>query len=75
MGGGSRIGALAEAVARGAGAEILKLLREFPGEVPYQRYVDGRRGRHFPEGSIMTRREYERWRIGIQEQRLSEARC
>ena len=71
----SRVRAFAEAVARGIGVEIFGVLRELSGEMPYQRYVDGRRRRSFPEGSIMTRREYERWRAELQEQRLPEARC
>jgi hypothetical protein len=61
------------ALRRSRGAEIFGFLHELSGEMPYQRYVDGRR--RFPEGSIMTRREYERWRTELQEQRPPEPRC
>jgi uncharacterized short protein YbdD (DUF466 family) len=71
----SRIGVFANAVAGRVGAEISGFLRELSGGMPYQRYVDGRRRRWFPERSIMTRREYERWRTELQEQRPPEARC
>ena len=60
--GRSRIGAFAEAVAGWSVAQILGFLLELSGESTYCRYVDGRRRRRFPEESIMTRPEYERWR-------------
>ncbi len=59
--GRSRIVAFAKAVAGRVGAEISDFLRELSGEMPYQRYVDGRRRRCFTESSIMTRPEYECW--------------
>jgi hypothetical protein len=68
--GKSRTGAFAQAVARGVWAELLGFFRELSGEVPYRRYVEGRRGRRFPEGSIMTRGEYERWHAELQEKRV-----
>jgi Selenoprotein, putative len=71
----SRIEALAKAVVGWVGAEIFDFLRELSGEMHYQRYVDGRRRCWFPERSIMTRWEYERWRTELQEQRPPEARC
>ena len=71
----SRIRAFSETVLRRVGAEVFGFLRELSGEMPYQRYVDGRRRRRFPEGSIMTRREYELWRTWLQERRPPEARC
>ncbi len=73
--GRSRIGAFAETVTERVGTEVFGFLRELSGEMPYQRYVDGRRRRWFPEGSIMTRREYELWRTELQEQHPPEARC
>jgi uncharacterized short protein YbdD (DUF466 family) len=72
--GRSRVGAFAGAVAGRVVAEIAGFLRELSGEMAYYRYVDGRRRRRFPEGSIMTRREYERWRTEAREQH-PEARC
>ena len=61
--GRSKVRAFAEAVAgRSVVAQILEFLRELSGEGTYHRYLDGRRRRGFPEGSIMTRPEYERWR-------------
>ena|ERR671917_184512 len=53
----------------GSSPKFFGLLREVSNEMPYQRYVDGRRRRCFPESSIMTRPEYERWRSERQEQR------
>jgi hypothetical protein len=70
LAGRSRIGVFAEAVAGLVVTEILGL----SGERAYYRYVDGRHGRWFPEGSIMTRREYERWRTETQQQD-PEIRC
>jgi hypothetical protein len=70
-----RIGAFSEAVFGQVGAEVFGFLRELSGELPYQRYVDGRRRRRFPEGSIMTRREYELWRTELQEQHPPEGQC
>jgi hypothetical protein len=53
--------AFAYAVARRSIAQILGFLREFSGECANYHYVDGRRRRlGFPEGSIMTRPEFER---------------
>ena len=79
VGGKAKLGAFVEAVAKRVETELIELLHEFlhelSGEVPYQRYVDSRRRRCFPEGSVMTRREYERWRAKLQEQRPPEARC
>ena len=75
VGGKAKLGAFVEAVAKRVETELIELLRELSGEVPYQRYVDSRRRRCFPEGSIMTRREYERWRAKLREQRPPEARC
>lgn len=71
----SSLEAFAKPVAARVGANIWGLLRELSGEMAYQRYVDGRRRRCFPESSIMTRGEYERWRSDLQEQRPPEARC
>jgi hypothetical protein len=68
LAGRSRIGAFAEAVAGRSIAQILGFLRELWGESAYYRYVDGRRRRRFPEGSIMTRPEYETWRTETKEQ-------
>jgi hypothetical protein len=70
-----RIGAFSEAVLGQVGAEVFGFLRELSGELPYQRYVNGRRRRRFPEGSIMTRREYELWRTELQEQHPPEGQC
>jgi hypothetical protein len=72
--GRSRVGAFAEAMAARIAAEILGFLHELSGEGAYHRYLDSRRRRRFPEGSIMTRPEYERWRTEAQEQNL-ELRC
>jgi hypothetical protein len=55
-------------VAERSVAQILRFLCELSGESAYYRYVDGRRRRRFPEESIMTRPEYERWRTETQEQ-------
>jgi hypothetical protein len=60
--GRSRIRAFAEAVAGLIVPQLLAFLSELSGESAYYRCVDGRRRRRFPEGSIITRREYERWR-------------
>lgn len=70
----SRVRVLAEAVAGRVVIEVLEFLRELSGEMPYYRYVDDRCRRWFPEGSIMTRREYERWRTEAKEKH-PEARC
>ena len=75
MGGKAKLGAFVEAVTRGVWAELLGFIRELSGEVPYQRYVDSRCRRCFPEESIMTRGEYECWRAKLREQRPPEARC
>ena len=75
VGGKAKLGAFVEAVARGVETELIELLRELSGELPYQRYVDSRRRCCFPEGIIMTRREYESWRAKLREQRPPEARC
>jgi hypothetical protein len=67
--GKSRVGAFAEeAMAGRSVAQILGFLRELSGESAYYRYVDGRRRRRSPEGSIMTRLACERWRTETQEQ-------
>ena len=67
--GRSKVRAFAEAVAgRSVVAQILGFLRELSGEGSYHRYVEGRRRRRFPEGSIMTQPEYKRWRTETQEQ-------
>ena len=71
--GRSRIGAFAEAVAGRSVAQILGFLSELSGESAYCRYLDGRRRRRFPEGSIITRPEYERWRTEAQEQQSRDA--
>ncbi len=75
MGGKAKLGGFVEAVAKRIETELSELLRELSGEVPYQRYVDSRRRRCFPERSVMTRHEYERWRAKLREQRPPEARC
>jgi uncharacterized short protein YbdD (DUF466 family) len=72
--GRSRVGAFAGAMAGRSVTQILGFLRELSGESAYYRYVDGRRRRRFPEGSIMTRPEYERWRTEAQEHN-PEIRC
>jgi hypothetical protein len=72
--GRSRVRAFAEAVAGRIVPQLLAFLSELSGESAYYRYVDGRHRRRFPEGSIMTRREYERWRTETQEQN-PEIRC
>ncbi len=74
MAGKSRVGAFAEAVAGRSVAQILGFLFELSGEGAYHRYLDGRRRRGFPEESIMTRPEYERWRTETQEHD-PEIRC
>jgi hypothetical protein len=61
-------------MARQSVAQILGFLRELSCESAYYRYVDGRRRSRFPERSIMTRPQYERWRTEAQEQN-SEIRC
>jgi hypothetical protein len=67
--------AFAYAVARRSIAQSLGFLREFSGECAYYRYVHGRRRRlGFPEGSIMTQPEYERWRTEAQDHN-PEIRC
>jgi hypothetical protein len=67
--GRSRVRAFVEAVVVRSVAQILGFLRELSGESAYYRYVDGRhRRRGFPEESIMTQPEYERWQTEAQEQ-------
>ena len=62
MAGRSRVRAFAEAIAgRSVVAQILGFLRELSGEGAYHRYLDDRRRRGFPEESLMTRPEYQRW--------------
>ena len=48
--------------------QILGFLLELSDEGTYHRYLDGRWRRGFPEESIMSRPEYERWRTEPQEQ-------
>ena len=55
-------------------AVAVEFLRELSGESDYHRYVESRHRCWFPEESIMTRTEYERWRSEVREER-SEHRC
>ena len=48
-------------------------LREVSGETAYDRYVDHRRREH-PLDPVMSRREYERWRMDQRDANPS-ARC
>lgn len=72
--GQSSVEAFAKKVAGRVALWILGFLRELSGEAAYRRYVEDRRRRQFPEGCIMTRREFERWRADAREQR-AEMRC
>lgn len=55
-------------------AVVVGFLRELSGESAYHRYVESRHRCWFPEESIMTRPEYERWRAEGREE-CSEPRC
>ena len=48
-------------------------LREVSGETAYDRYVEHRRREH-PRDPVMSRREYERWRMDQRDANPS-ARC
>lgn len=50
--------------------EVIGFWRGLSGEMSYYRYVDIRYRRWFPEGSVMTRWEYERWRAEAREHGL-----
>jgi uncharacterized short protein YbdD (DUF466 family) len=45
-----------------AGRGLLGYLREVSGETAYERYVDHRRRAH-PDEPVMSRRDFERWRM------------
>ncbi|MEJ7815212.1 MAG: CstA-like transporter-associated (seleno)protein [Rubrobacter sp.] len=68
--GTSRVGVFTRASAGRFLEEILGFWRELSGEMSYYRYVDIRYRRRFPAGSVMTRREYERWRAEAREHGL-----
>jgi putative selenoprotein len=65
---GSRVRAFAQAAAGPTVAQILGFLCELSGEGACHRYLDSRRRRGFPEETIMTRPEYERWRTEAHEE-------
>ena len=52
---------------------LARYLREVSGETAYDRYVDHRRREH-PGDPVMSRREYERWRMDQRDANPS-ARC
>ena len=47
---------------KGAGRGLLGYLREVSGETAYERYVEHRRRDH-PDEPVMSRRDFERWRM------------
>ena len=57
----------------GAARGFMGYLREVSGETAYDRYVDHRRREH-PLDPVMSRREYERWRMDQRDANPS-ARC
>ena len=58
---------------RGAARGFVGYLREVAGETAYDRYVEHRRGEH-PDDPVMTRREFERWRMRQRDEKPG-ARC
>ena len=58
---------------RGAARGFVGYLREVAGETAYDRYVDHRRAGH-PDEPVMTRREFERWRMRQRDEKPG-ARC
>lgn len=57
----------------GAARGVMGYLREVSGETAYDRYVE-HRGREHPGDPVMSRREYERWRMDQRDANPS-ARC
>ncbi len=47
---------------RGAARGFVGYLREVSGETAYERYVEHRRQGH-PDEPVMSRRDFERWRM------------
>ena len=57
----------------GAARGFMGYLREVSGETAYDRYVEHRRREH-PGDPVMSRRDYERWRMDQRDANPS-ARC
>jgi len=58
---------------RGAARGVFGYLREVSGETAYDRYVEHRRRDH-PDDPVMSRRDFERWRMDQRDENPS-ARC
>ena len=58
---------------RGAARGFVGYLREASGETAYDRYVEHRRREH-PDDPVMSRRDFERWRMDQRDANPS-ARC
>jgi uncharacterized short protein YbdD (DUF466 family) len=57
----------------GAARGFVGYLREVSGETAYERYVEHRRREH-PGDPVMSRRDYERWRMDQRDENPG-ARC
>ena len=52
---------------------LARYLREVSGETAYERYVEHRRREH-PDDPVMSRRDFERWRMDQRDENPG-ARC
>jgi uncharacterized short protein YbdD (DUF466 family) len=59
---------------RVAARGVVDYLREVSGETAYDRYVEHRRRVH-PDDPVMSRRDYERWRMDQRDARPGTRCC